>query len=389
MYERDFEKSIDDMISRIVNKIDFESIEDSELIFLIENEVFSYDGYDEKDFNDKNKIVQDIFNVMRGYDILEPLISDESVTEIMCNGYDHIFIERNGKLEKVNMKFSDKERYNNLLQKIASDINRKVDFMNPIVDARLKNGSRVNIVLDPVAINGPILTVRKFSSKLFSIDDLIGFESFSKSCGYFLKKMVNEKKNIFISGGTGSGKTTLLNALCNEISSDERIITIEDSAEIKIEGIENYISLEKRNKNMEGKGEITISDLIKTSLRMRPDRIIVGEIRGREALDMLQAMNTGHDGSISTGHSNSAIDMISRIETMVISNFEIPISSVKRQISSAIDIIVHLSRMRDGSRKITEIFKVKGIKEDEIELEKLFEYSYDKRILLKVGEFYD
>ena len=389
MYEQDFEKPIDDMISRIVNKIDFESIEDSELIFLIENEVFSYDEYDEKDFSDKNKIVQDIFNVMRGYDILEPLISDESVTEIMCNGHDRIFIERNGKLEKVNLKFSDKERYNNLLQKIASDINRKVDFMNPIVDARLKNGSRVNIVLDPVAINGPILTIRKFSSKLFSIDDLIGFGSFSESCGYFLKKMVMEKKNIFISGGTGSGKTTLLNALCNEISFDERIITIEDSAEIKIEGIDNYISLEKRNKNMEGKGEITISDLIKTSLRMRPDRIVVGEIRGGEALDMLQAMNTGHDGSISTGHSNSAIDMISRIETMVISNFEIPIASVKRQISSAIDIIVHLSRMRDGSRKIIEIFKVKGFKEDEIELKKLFEYSYDKKILLEVGDFYD
>jgi len=389
MYERNFGKSIDDMISRIVSKIDFENISNEELIFLIENEVFSYGEYDEKDLMDKNEVVQELFNIMRGYDILETLISDDSVTEIMCNGYNKIFVERNGKLQKIGMKFSDRERYNNLLQKIASDVNRKVDFMNPIVDARLTNGARVNIVLDPVALNGPILTIRKFSSSLFSIDDLVNLGSFSKNCGNFLKRMVEERKNIFISGGTGSGKTTLLNALCNQINQDERIITIEDSAEIKIQGIDNYISLEKRNKNMEGKGEITISELIKTSLRMRPDRIIVGEIRGKEALDMLQAMNTGHDGSISTGHSNSAADMISRIETMVVSNFDLPIISIKRQISSAIDIIIHLSRLRDGNRKIIEILKIEGMMDGDIEFKKLFEYSHDKNYLVKVGEYCD
>ena len=389
MYERNFGKSIDDMISRIVSKIDFENISNEELIFLIENEVFSYGEYDEKDLMDKNEVVQELFNIMRGYDILETLISDDSVTEIMCNGYNKIFVERNGKLQKIGMKFSDRERYNNLLQKIASDVNRKVDFMNPIVDARLTNGARVNIVLDPVALNGPILTIRKFSSSLFSIDDLVNLGSFSKNCGNFLKRMVEERKNIFISGGTGSGKTTLLNALCNQINQDERIITIEDSAEIKIQGIDNYISLEKRNKNMEGKGEITISELIKTSLRMRPDRIIVGEIRGKEALDMLQAMNTGHDGSISTGHSNSAADMISRIETMVVSNFDLPIISIKRQISSAIDIIIPLSRLRDGNRKIIEILKIEGMMDGDIEFKKLFEYSHDKNYLVKVGEYCD
>ncbi|MGI6776771.1 MAG: CpaF family protein [Acetivibrionales bacterium] len=327
------------------------------------------------DMGRKHHIVEVVFNSIRGLGILQPVLDDETVTEIMLNGHNNIFIERMGKVEKLDIAFESKEKLEDVIQSIISRANRTVNEYNPIVDARLADGSRINVVLYPIALNGPIVTIRKFPGKPLTIEQLIKFGSLTEEAGEALCSLVRARYNIFICGGTGSGKTTFLNALSNFIPSDERIITIEDSAELQITGIENIVRMETRNTNTEGKGEITIRDLIKTSLRMRPERIIVGEVRGPEALDMLQAMNTGHDGSLSTGHANSPADMLSRLETMVLTAAPLPLEAIRQQIASAIDIIIHLSRMRDKSRKVLEITEVTGYSEGRINLNKLFEFE--------------
>jgi pilus assembly protein CpaF len=324
---------------------------------------------------DKLHIIDRIFNSMRRMDILQPAIDDSSVTEIMVNGPDNIFIERNGRTHRLDIRFESRERLEDVIQSIVSRSNRTVNESNPIVDARLKDGSRVSVVLQPIAIDGPVMTIRKFPEKPMTMKQLIDYGSVSEEAAEALDRLVKAKYNIFISGGTGSGKTTFLNVLSGFIPSGERIITIEDSAELQISGVSNIVRMETRNANTEGKGQVTIRDLIRTSLRMRPERIIVGEVRGPEALDMLQAMNTGHDGSLSTGHANSTGDMLSRLETMVLSAAPLPLLAIRQQIASAVDIIVHLSRIRDGSRKVLEITEITGCEGECIRLNPLFIYE--------------
>jgi pilus assembly protein CpaF len=319
-------------------------------------------------------LLESIFNSMRGLDVLQPLVDDPSVTEIMINGCDEVFIEQSGRLFKKNISFGSDEKLENVIQNIVAKVNRTVNESSPIVDARLQDGSRVNIVLPPIALNGPTVTIRKFPENPMTVQQLIAYKSITPEVAELLQRMVEAKYNIFISGGTGSGKTTFLNALSNFIPHDERVITIEDSAELQIRGVDNLVRLETRNANMEGKGEITIRDLIKSSLRMRPERIVVGEVRGAEALDMLQAMNTGHDGSLSTGHANSTKDMLSRLETMVLTGAIIPLEAIRQQIASAVDIIIQLSRLRDKSRRTVEICEILGYENGEIKLNPIYEF---------------
>lgn len=335
---------------------------------------------------DKKTLFDRVFNSMRGLDALQPLIDDKSITEIMINGPDNIFVEQNGRLFKKDIAFSSEEALENVIQNIVSKVNRTVNESSPIVDARLKDGSRVNVVLPPIALNGPTVTIRKFPESPMTVEQLIAYKSITPEVAELLERMVKAKYNIFISGGTGSGKTTFLNALSNFIPKDERVITIEDSAELQIKGVENLVRMETRNANTEGKGEITIRDLIKSSLRMRPERIVVGEVRGAEALDMLQAMNTGHDGSLSTGHANSTRDILSRLETMVLTGADMPLDAIRHQMASAIDIIIQLSRLRDKSRRTMEISEVRGYKNGEIEVVPLYKFvehgeDKDKKII--------
>lgn len=324
--------------------------------------------------SDRQYIINNIFNSIRKLDVLQPLIDDKEITEIMINGPDSIFIEKKGKVYEVDTTFESSMKLEDVIQSIVAKVNRSVNELSPIVDARLGDGSRVNIVLPPIALNGPIVTIRKFPEKPIDIRDLIAWGSISEEAAEFLQRLVKAKYNIFICGGTGSGKTSFLNALSGFIPEDERIITIEDSAELQISNIKNIVRLETRNANTEGKGEITIRDLIRTSLRMRPERIIVGEVRGPEALDMLQAMNTGHDGSISTGHGNSTGDMLSRLETMVLCGSTIPLDAVRQQMASAIDIMIHLSRFRDKTRKVVEITEVLDYSNGHIRLNPLYTF---------------
>jgi len=323
---------------------------------------------------EKKQVMDGVYNSMRGLDVLQPLVDDPSVTEIMINGPDDIFIEQSGKLFKKNVSFGTNERLENVIQNIVAKVNRTVNESSPIVDARLQDGSRVNVVLPPIALNGPTVTIRKFPENPMTVQQLIAYKSITPEVAEFLERCVKAKYNIFISGGTGSGKTTFLNAMSNFIPHDERVITIEDSAELQIRGVDNLVRLETRNANMEGKGEITIRDLIKSSLRMRPERIVVGEVRGAEALDMLQAMNTGHDGSLSTGHANSTKDMLSRLETMVLTGAQIPLEAIRQQIASAVDIIIQLSRLRDKSRRTMEITEVLGYENGEIVLNPIYQF---------------
>lgn len=323
---------------------------------------------------EKKTVMDGVFNSMRGLDALQPLVDDPTVTEIMINGPDDIFIEQNGRLFKKNVSFGSSEKLENVIQNIVAKVNRTVNESTPIVDARLKDGSRVNIVLPPIALNGPTVTIRKFPENPMTVQQLIAYKSITPEVAELLERLVKAKYNIFISGGTGSGKTTFLNAMSNFIPHDERVITIEDSAELQIRGVDNLIRLETRNANMEGKGEITIRDLIKSSLRMRPERIVVGEVRGAEALDMLQAMNTGHDGSLSTGHANSTKDMLSRLETMVLTGAQIPLEAIRQQIASAVDIIIQLSRLRDKSRRTMEICEVVGFENGEIIMNPIYKF---------------
>ncbi len=313
-----------------------------------------------------------IFNAMRRLDVLQPYIEDPTVTEIMVNGPEHIYIERAGKLLPTRTCFESTERLEHVIQQIVGTVNRTVNESNPIVDARLEDGSRVNAVLPPVALNGPILTIRKFREDPITMEELIAWGTITEEAAAFLKQCVEERFNMFVCGGTASGKTTLLNILSNYIPKDERIITIEDAAELQLRALDNLVTLETRKPNVEGKGEITIRELIRTSLRMRPTRIIVGEIRGAEALDMLQAMNTGHDGSLSTGHANSCADMISRIESMVLQGVSFPIEAIRQQIASAIDLMIHVTHCPDGRRVLAEIDQIRGCKEGQVIMEPLF-----------------
>lgn len=329
-------------------------------------------------------IVQQVYSSIRGFGLLDSIISDDTITEVMINGPENVFIEQNGRLFKLDKQFESQRRLEDIIQRIVGLAGREVNQANPICDTRLPDGSRVNVVLPPIALCGPTLTIRKFSKTPMTIEKLIQYGSLTQEIADKLQLLVKAKYNIFISGGTGSGKTTFLNALSNYIPKDERVITIEDSAELQITGIDNLVSLETRNANASGAGQITIRDLIKSSLRMRPERIVVGEVRGGEALDMLQAMNTGHDGSLSTGHANSTEDMLSRLETMVLQGAAgLPLEAIRQQIASAVDIIIHLSRLRDKSRKTMEITEVVGYEDGKIILNPLYVFEEDEKSTLE------
>ncbi len=323
-----------------------------------------------------------IFDSLKNYDILTELLDDKSINEIMINAYDEIFIDKNGKYQKWDKKFESKEQLENIIQQIVGKINRIVNVSNPIVDARLYDGSRVHVVLPPIAIKGATVTIRKFPEKI-TMKKLIEYNSLSVEAAKFLEELVKNGYNIFISGGTGSGKTTFLNALSEYIPNGDRVITIEDSAELNISHVENLVSLETRDKNVEGEGEINMSMLIKAALRMNPDRIVVGEVRGKEALDMLQAMNTGHDGSLSTGHANSSYDMLSRLETMVLMAENLPLLAIRQQISSAIDILVHLTKLKNKRRVVYEITELLDLDKENYRTNKLYEFDGDN--LVKCG----
>ncbi len=329
-------------------------------------------------------IVEQVYSSIRGFGLLDSIIKDDTITEVMINGPNNIFIEQNGRLFKLDKQFENQRRLEDVIQRIVGLAGREVNQANPICDTRLPDGSRVNVVLPPIALCGPTLTIRKFSKTPMTIEKLIKYGSITQEIADKLELLVKAKYNIFISGGTGSGKTTFLNALSNYIPKDERVITIEDSAELQITGVENLVSLETRNANASGAGQITIRDLIKSSLRMRPERIVVGEVRGGEALDMLQAMNTGHDGSLSTGHANSTEDMLSRLETMVLQGAAgLPLEAIRQQIASAVDIIIHLSRLRDKSRKTMEICEVVGYEDGKIILNPLYVFEEDENSTLE------
>ena len=370
---------IDDIKRSIRENLDFnQDLKDEDILGMITELVFDKSSENYIQAKEKKEIINVIFNSLRRLDVLQPLLEDERITEIMINGPGEIFIEIEGKVSKTDTCFESKEKLEDVIQSIVSKVNRTVNESSPIVDARLADGSRVSVVLPPIALNGPILTIRKFSSSVLTMDKLVDWGTITEEAAQLLNALVEAKYNIFICGGTGSGKTTILNVLAQYIPAEERIITIEDSAELQINNINNIAKLETRNSNTEGKGEITIRDLIRASLRMRPERIIVGEVRGAEALDMLQAMNTGHDGSISTGHANSNIDMISRLETMVLCGAVLPLEAIRQQIASAIDIMIHLSRLRDKTRKIMEISEIAGYKDGHILLNPIYVFKEEQ-----------
>lgn len=338
--------------------------------------------------NEKEQLRKELFYSVRKLDILQELLEDDQVTEIMVNGYENIFLEKQGKRMRWDRKFVSKEKLEDVIQQIAGKCNRVINENFPIVDARLENGSRVNAVVYPVALEGPILTIRRFPDHPITMEWLLKQESITMEAAEFLERAVAAGYSILIGGGTSSGKTTFLNALSNYIPKDERIITIEDSAELQIQGIDNLVRLEAKPANMEGNKEITIRDLIRTALRMAPDRIVVGEIRGAEAIDLLQAWNTGHSGSLGTAHANSSKDMISRVETMVLMGMSLPLEAVRRQIASGIDLMVHLGRQKDKSRKVLEITEVLGYENGEVKLQTLFQWDKDIRGLRKINALY-
>ena len=377
----DFEQEqqfVKEIKSFVTENLPLSKMEDEELEERIEEIVVQKLGNVYCSIDQKVSIVQQVYSSIRGFGLLDSIINDDSITEVMINGPENVFIEQDGRLFKLNKQFESQKKLEDIIQRIVGLAGREVNQANPICDTRLPDGSRVNVVLPPISLCGPILTIRKFSKTPMTIEKLIQYGSISEEIAEKLEVLVKSKYNIFISGGTGSGKTTFLNALSNYIPKDERVITIEDSAELQIKNIENIVSLETRNANASGAGQITIRDLIKSSLRMRPERIIVGECRGGEALDMLQAMNTGHDGSLSTGHANSTHDMLSRLETMVLQGAEgLPLEAIRQQIASAVDIIIHLSRLRDKSRKTVEITEVVGYENGKIVLNPLYVFKED------------
>lgn len=350
------------------------SFSDEELMGVIERQIQGQARESYLRLEAKKSLRRQIYNAIRKMDVLQDLLEDEEITEIMVNGPSSIFVEKNGKIQKTDRTFESPERLDHIAQQIASGGNRIVNESNPILDVRLEDGSRVNIVVPPIALNGPVITIRKFPKEAMTMDQLLRMDAISKEAAVFLEKLVKARYNIFISGGTGAGKTTFLNILSNFIPREERIITIEDSAELQIRQVPNLVRLEARNANVEGKNQVTIRDLVKSSLRMRPSRIIVGEIRDAAAIDLLSAMNTGHDGSLSTGHANSPRDMLNRLETLVLMGMDIPLAAVRQQIASGIDILVHLGRLRDGSRRVLQIDEIVGIENGMVSLRTLFEF---------------
>ena len=368
----------DSLRASITSRIDFSrEVPDREVLDMIDSQL-TLDAPPELllfTLEDKKKLRQDLFHSIRRLDVLQDLLEDTEVTEIMVNGPDKIFVEKAGELFPYPGGFSSAEKLEDVIQQIVGAANRVVNTASPIVDCRLQNGDRVNVVLAPAAVNGPILTIRRFPEQPITMEDLIRFGSVSEEIAEFLGRCVRAGLNIFISGGTGSGKTTFLNVLSDCVDPRERVITIEDNAELQIRHIPNLAQMEARNANVEGCRPISIRDLIKASLRMRPDRIIVGEVRGPEAIDMIQAMNTGHDGSMSTGHANSAADMISRLETMILMGMDLPVSAARGQLASALDLIVHLGRLRDRSRKLLEITEVLGIDNGQLALSTLYRFT--------------
>lgn len=377
---------INEVKEYVINSLKVSTLSNEELEEQIEQIVLQRMTGQYIPIEEKVEIIQQIYSSIRGLGLLDTIMNDDTITEVMINGPDSIFIEKNGRLSRLDRQFESQRKLEDIIQRIVGMAGREVNQANPIVDTRLPDGSRVNVVLPPIALCGPTVTIRKFSKTPMTIEKLIAYGSLTKEIAEILHLFVNAKYNIFIAGGTGSGKTTFLNALSNYIPKDERIITIEDSAELQITGIENLVSMETRNANSAGSGEITIRDLIKSSLRMRPERIVVGEVRGGEALDMLQAMNTGHDGSLSTGHANSVKDMLSRLETMVLQGAAgLPLEAIRQQIASAVDIIIHLSRLRDKSRKTMEITEVVGYdpKTQQILLNPLFKFEEDENSTLE------
>ena len=368
--------SIEELHGRVLNQLDMtRDISDDELTELIYEILQEVSRKEYLSLDQKTRMGRELFNAFRKLDLLQEFLEDDEVTEVMINGTKAIFYEKTGRLYRSEKRFLSKDKLEDVIQQIVAGSNRLVNEASPIVDARLADGSRVNVVLAPVAIDGPIVTIRKFAKEGITLEKLIAWNSIDRKTAEYLISLVVAGYNIFISGGTGSGKTTFLNALSEYIPKTERIITIEDNAELQIRGVENLVRLEARNANVEGFGAISIRDLIKTALRMRPDRIIVGEVRSDEAIDMLQALNTGHDGSLSTGHANSPRDMLSRLETMVLMGMDLPLPAIQRQIASGVDIIVHLGRLRDRSRKLLEVVEILGYENGEIQLQTLIRHE--------------
>ncbi len=365
-----------EIIDEVRKKVDLsQEIEDGAILATVDEILIRKAKEEFLSLKEKNELRKEIFNTIRRLDVLQELIEDPQITEIMINGYRTIFVEKAGRILPWNKQFDSEKKLEDIVQQIVAKTNRIVNEASPIVDTRLQDGSRVNIVLPPISLEGPVVTIRRFPEKPITMELLIQMGSITVEASEFLRKLVLAGYNIFISGGTGSGKTTFLNVLSNYIPSDERVITIEDSAELQIRNIPNLVRLEVRNANVEGKNEVSIRQLIKTSLRMRPNRIILGEVRDGAALDLLQAMNSGHDGSLSTGHANSTADMLNRLETLVLMGADIPLPAVRRQVASAIDIMIHLGRLRDKSRKVLEITEILGLKEGEIQLNKLYSFE--------------
>lgn len=372
------EEDIEKYVSIVRMELDISTdLSEKEIYRFIANIIYRETRDKPIGLQDKDSLVKIVFDSIRKLDVIQELVEDDEVTEIMVNGYDHIFIEKGGIVREWNKKFTNKNKLDDVIQQIVSTCNRVVNDSEPIVDARLPDGARVNVVLAPPAVYGPILTIRRFPKEGFTMEKLIKNGSISLEAAGFLQKVIKAGYNCFVSGGTSSGKTTMLNVLSECIPSNERVITIEDSAELQINSIKNIVRLETKNANSSGSKSITIRDLIKTALRMRPDRIIVGEVRGGEVVDMLQAFNTGHEGSMSTGHANSSIDMITRLEAMYLQAMDIPLEAVKRQIASGIDIMIHLERGRDGKRRVNEINEVIGVRNGEIELRRIFQLELE------------
>lgn len=387
--------TLEQIYERVLQKMDMEhEMGDEallEMIHVVLNEV-SEEKY--IPLQEKIQLSRELFNAFRKLDILQDLVEDEEITEIMINGTDSIFLEKNGQLFESDKRFLSANKLEDVIQQIVAGTNRYVNEASPIVDARLEDGSRVNVVLNPIALNGPIMTIRKFPKEKVTMEQLISWGSISKEAVDFLEMLVCAKYNIFVSGGTGAGKTTFLNALSDYIPKDERLITIEDNAELQIKGVPNLVRLEARNANLEGDGAVTIRDLIKSALRMRPDRILVGEVRGDETVDMISsAMLNGHSGSMSTGHANNPTDMLHRLETLMMMGIDMPLAAIQRQIASALDIIIHLGRLRDKSRRVLEIAEVLGYEDGVIQMQTLYEFREEgmengkiKGRLMKVEE---
>ena len=370
-------RNTEQLYDRVIEKMDMTcDMEDEELQELIHEVLEEASKETFIPLQEKIQISRELFNAFRKLDILQELIEDDEITEIMINGTEHIFLEKSGRIFESDRRFVSVAKLEDVIQQIVAGANRYVNEASPIVDARLEDGSRVNVVLRPVALNGPIMTIRKFPKEAVTMQQLIDWGSISQEVTDFLKILVESKYNIFVSGGTGSGKTTFLNALSDYIPKDERIITIEDNAELQIKSVSNLVRLEARNANLEGEGAVTIRDLIKSALRMRPDRIIVGEVRGDETVDMISsAMLNGHSGSMSTGHANNPLDMLHRLETMMLMGIDLPLAAIQKQIASALDIIIHLGRLRDKSRKVLEITEVLGYEKGRIQLQTLYKFQ--------------